>query len=376
VECRTLDVSRNAAGNIGGSAGVVNLNGGTLQINGAVTNASNTFQTGGTPTATFNFNGGTLKANKTGVVTFQGSVSTPVIPIATVVKSGGAIIQTANGKQMIILEPLVHDSTLGGTPDGGLTKNGSDLLTLAAANTYTGNTTVNGGILALSGTGAIVSPHIILAGNTVFDVSGVGGFALVSGQILTNSSSPATLNGNADATAGTVSLTYAAGTPAFTVTNGTLTLAVSTTFTINNTGSALAAGSYEIISTNSDTAGGPMAAVAGSMPTVTVTGGGVAGGDSSSLSISNGELFLVVTSSNPFPGPAPTVSVGTGSATVNYTGVQGLNYSVSRSTNLVNWVIILTTNAPAGGAFSYTDTFNDLGAQPPTAFYRLQWNNH
>jgi hypothetical protein len=144
---------------------------------------------------------------------------------------------------------------------------------------------------------------------------------------------------------------------------------------VNNTGAALAAGSYELISTNNDTAGGPIAAVTGTAPTVTVTGGGVAGGNPASLSIVNGELFLVVGSSNPFPGPPPTVSVGTGTATLNFTGVEGLNYSVLRSTNLLSaWVTIYTTNAPAGGLISVTDDFSDLGTVPPTVFYRMLQN--
>ena len=375
VECSTLDISRNAAGATGSSTGIVNLNGGTLQINGAVTNASANFVAGGTPTSTFNFNGGTLKANKTGVVTYQGNVVNS-IPITSIVQAGGAIVQTASAKQMIILEPLIHDSTLGSTPDGGLTKNGADLLTLDAANTYSGNTTVNAGILALGSAGSIVSPHIILTANTVFDVSATAGFTLGAGQTLTNSGSTAALNGNVTTGPGTVSLTYG-GTPSLTVTNGTLTLSSTTVFTINNTGAALAPGSYEIISTNNDTAGGPNAlvAVSDSLPAVTVTGSGVTGGNAVSLSIVNSELLLVVGSSNPFPGPIPTVSVGAGTATLNFTGVPGTSYSLLRSTNLLNWLTIYTTNAPAGGTFNVTDDFSDLGGQqPPTVFYRFRSN--
>ena len=41
---------------------------------------------------------------------------------------------------------------------------------------------------------------------------------------------------------------------------------------------------------------------------------------------------------------------------------------------LVDWVTILTTNAPANGLFNYTDNFSDLGVVPSSAYYRLQWN--
>ena len=39
-------------------------------------------------------------------------------------------------------------------PDGGLTKNGANALTLSGTNTYTGPTTVNAGNLAFSSTAA------------------------------------------------------------------------------------------------------------------------------------------------------------------------------------------------------------------------------
>ena len=61
VNCGKLDISRNAAGNTISSAGTVNLDGGTLTVT-SVTNVSANQQTGGSPTATFNFNGGTLVA--------------------------------------------------------------------------------------------------------------------------------------------------------------------------------------------------------------------------------------------------------------------------------------------------------------------------
>ncbi|HEX5400345.1 MAG TPA: hypothetical protein VFY06_14960 [Verrucomicrobiae bacterium] len=68
------------------------------------------------------------------------------------------------------------------------------------------------------------------------------------------------------------------------------------------------------------------------------------------------------------------IAVNAGSATVGFAGIPDYQYSVERSTNLVDWVAIWTTNAPAGGLFNYTDTFSDLsGAPPPAAYYRLSW---
>lgn len=149
LNCAVLDMSRNAAGNTLGSVGVVNLDGGILAASriGAATSAA---QPGGTPTATFNFNGGTLKANASAANFIQGNASAPAIPIVSIVKAGGAIIDTTNFN-ISILEPLIHDTTLGATPDGGLTKHGTGTLTLTAASTYTGNTVISNGTLAVNG---------------------------------------------------------------------------------------------------------------------------------------------------------------------------------------------------------------------------------
>jgi hypothetical protein len=51
---------------------------------------------------------------------------------------------------------------------------------------------------------------------------------------------------------------------------------------------------------------------------------------------------------------------------------------VQRSTNMSDWSVILTTNAPPAGLFEWVDDFSDLGVPPApvpaSAFYRLQQN--
>jgi autotransporter-associated beta strand protein len=111
------------------SHGIYNLEGGLL-ITGAITQGSGE--------ATFNFGGGTLQAS----AAFDTSVD------MTLTGTGGdARLDTAG-----------FDVTLSGVLDGpgGLEKLGDGVLTLAGMNTYTGDTTVSGGILALADTGSLL----------------------------------------------------------------------------------------------------------------------------------------------------------------------------------------------------------------------------
>lgn len=73
-----------------------------------------------------------------------------------------------------------------------------------------------------------------------------------------------------------------------------------------------------------------------------------------------------VTAGNP-----QTISITGNSVTVNFAGIPGYQYLIQRSTNLVVWATLFTTNAPGNGVFKFTDDFGDLGGvAPPSAFYR------
>jgi hypothetical protein len=75
-------------------------------------------------------------------------------------------------------------------------------------------------------------------------------------------------------------------------------------------------------------------------------------------------------------GQGTTVTVSNGVATVGSAGIPGRSYQVQRSTNLTDWVTLVTTNAPGNGVFQWADDFSDLGvppADPPSsAYYRLR----
>jgi autotransporter-associated beta strand protein len=70
---------------------------------------------------------------------------------------------------------------------GSLTQNGSGRLILSAASSYTGNTTVNAGTLALTNAGAIASSAQVSVTNAAMDVSGVSGSTTLTVLNLTNS---------------------------------------------------------------------------------------------------------------------------------------------------------------------------------------------
>ncbi len=186
VNCGTLDIARNANGNTRGANGEVNLNGGVLTVNRVGTATANSqagpASSGVNPAATFNFNGGTLKAGTNSASFFQGSTVAPIIPITSVVKAGGAIIDDG-GFAITILEPLQHDSALGATADGGFTKNGPGTNTLTAACTYTGPTVVSNGTLVIAGSLAAASAVTVTPTATLSGTGTIGGAVTVNGAI-------------------------------------------------------------------------------------------------------------------------------------------------------------------------------------------------
>jgi autotransporter-associated beta strand protein len=363
--CATLDVSRNANGNTIGSIGVVNLNGGVLSL-GRVGTATANSQAGppssGTqPTATFNFNGGTLLANTNVGANpfFQGSLSGPAIPITTTVRSGGAIIDDG-GNAISILEPLRHDSTLGNTLDGGLQKNGAGTLTLGAANTYTGPTVVNNGTLFVSG--SLAATAVTVGNNgTLAGTGSLGSNATVNGTI-----SPNGTNALGTLTIASNLVLQGTATAIMEVSKTSLTndvlkansITYGGTLAVTNLGGTLAPGdAFKLFSANSY--GGSFTGFALASP-----GSGLAW-DTSGLT--NGVLRVVATV-NPNPTNI-TFTVGGGNLTLNWPADHtGWHLQVQTNTLQVgintNWVEVPGTSSTNQIVFPIVST-------NPTVFYRL-----
>jgi pectin methylesterase-like acyl-CoA thioesterase len=81
-----------------------------------------------------------------------------------------------------------------------------------------------------------------------------------------------------------------------------------------------------------------------------------------------GVINITVNTDTSFGG-GQAVTITGNSVTVTFAGIPTYQYTVQRSTNLLDWVSLYTTNAPSNGVFQYTDNFSDLGFVAPSAAY-------
>ncbi len=269
--------------------------------------------------------------------------------------SGIGTIDVASG-QTLTYGGIIANNT--STNFGGLVKTSGGTLTLSGVNTYNGDTTISNGVLALSGSGSIASSTnlFINAGGT-FDVSGVGGgYTLAGGQVLCASNgATATINGSLNLGPAGLVIGYATGTPTINVTGGALTLASGNAVTVDVAGGTpIGAGSYQLVSSS---AGG---SVTGTAPTpVTVGGAGLAVGATASLSISNNDLYLVVSGGSAYRPLINSFGFINGKAVLNFSGTNGQTYEILSATNLTtpltNWTIV-NSGTMTGSIISYTNT--------------------
>jgi autotransporter-associated beta strand protein len=287
-------------GSTGTATAIMNQTNGEILAWGGITfGASSGTFTGGS--AALTNSGGFLYIGPKGIT--QGAAYPPSLNITL---SGGTVgalaswsssmpmtLGTANGN--ITFQCADNGSTpnnisLAGplTGPGGLNVTGSGTLTLSGTNTYAGSTVISNGTLAIV-TGSVPSS----SGPVVLDASqGAPALTIESsaGQYWTNNGTLTFQNGTA-----TVNFEFSTLAPSTSVAplqvNGNVAFA--STPTINVSGSAIATGTYPLITYTG--------AVSGAMPTaVTLTGGSASAGYLENITASK-TIALVVTNSSYTP---------------------------------------------------------------------------
>jgi autotransporter-associated beta strand protein len=350
----TMNMTRNNSDSPNAS-GTVNLNGGTLVMNQETMGNAGTGQTGA-----INFNGGVLTAAGDSTSFISPPVSPSVLTAA--ILAGGAIINDG-GYAITISQPLVHDSSLGTTNDGGLTKLGSGTLALTATNTYTGQTTVSNGTLQVDG---------VVAGNGVDVENGtLSGVGSITAPVAIETVGTLSPGDNAIGTLSIADTLTLSGTNQMDLnkTNSILssdlitnvtTLTLGGTLQLNITGNALANGdSFKLYSAGSIT--GSFASIEPATP-----GTGLAW-DTSAL---DSQGILKVKNSGSSGPTIGAVSVSGGNVMFTVTGGNaGATLHVLTSTNLAlplsDWTPVTTNQFDNTGNFSFT---NAVSGQPQQFF--------
>jgi autotransporter-associated beta strand protein len=235
---------------------------------------------------------------------------------------------------------------------GALTKAGSGIVTLNSANTYSGDTTIQDGTLALAGAGTVGAntPNIVISGGATLDVAARSDSLVLVSQTLKGPGTAAIGSIKVSGTAGltlansgtALSLPYfASGTAALDVTgasDGALTLQSGGTVhvAIKNGGVPLGAGSYKLVSKSGTATGVTFATAAPPVVVNEVGSDGIAAGGTASLRVSSGELYLDVCTT-----PAAYNMTGGGTYC---SGDSGVPVGLSGSDTGVNYQLKLNGN--------------------------------
>ncbi len=389
-----------------GSTGILVKQGaGTLSLGGVSTYSGNTFINNGTvqlttgdnrlPTGTVVNLGQSASANL-GVFDLNGRNQevaglNSVAGINTSVSLKNAVTNSATAATLTLSGSGTYAYGDGSTNNSGiitgsigLLKTGSGIQTLGDTNTYSGNTTINAGTLALSGTGSInKTPVITVAAGATVDVSARtdGTLTLSSGQALNGFG---TVKGGLNVTSfSKIAPGSAADLGVLTVTSSA-TLGGTNVMKLNKTG-----GTNDVLSVGGTlTYGGTL--------NVTNLSGTLAAGDSFKLfnastyigsfsttnlpalgdglvwdasALTNGRLNVV---SKPAPHITSFSLSGTNWVFIGTNGWANGNFELLMSTNMAlaftNWTAIATNAFDSNGHFNLT---NGINPDAPQQFYIL-----
>jgi autotransporter-associated beta strand protein len=175
-----------------------------------------------------NVNGGSPQITASAMTLSGGSGGTTIIAPTTAKLSIGNLTASATSKTL-----QLDGTNTGNTITGAIADGGSDVITLVKTNTgtwtlsgtctYSGNTTIGQGTLALSGSGSIASTNIVVGSAGIWDVSAASStYTLGSSQIL---SGTGTVNGNIADSAGSQISPGGTGATGTLIFNNNLTLA-------------------------------------------------------------------------------------------------------------------------------------------------------
>jgi autotransporter-associated beta strand protein len=181
-----------------GNAAIINNNGGMVSFNNNSTAANATVTTNNGAHTQFNDNstggnaqfitnvGGTVDFSNTSGPAGDGNISAGSIAGAGNYYLGSNQLTVGSNNLSTTVSGVISDCgptglecSASGATGGGLTKVGSGTLTLAGANTYTGPTLVNGGVLNV--TGSLVSAVTVNSGGTLTGIGAIGGLDVASG---------------------------------------------------------------------------------------------------------------------------------------------------------------------------------------------------